>query len=174
MFTKLHDKKDQSIQAFTLVELMITVAIIAMLSAIVLSNFTSAKARSRDAKRIVDINQIQGALQFYFDRCGQYPDNVGNIPNVAATNGCPSGVSLQTFISKIPTPPSGTADSTYRYIVRKASVNRDDFYLGTLLEQANQVLTDDVDGTVGDGTNWDGYTSGTFDATDNVYAITSR
>ena len=37
---------------FTLVELLVVIAIISILTAIVTANFTQAKARSRDAKRI--------------------------------------------------------------------------------------------------------------------------
>ena len=178
-------KLKKSSGAFTLIELMVSIAIIGFLSAIVLVNVNNAKSKSRDAKRIVDLNQIQVALQFYFDRCGEYPapttSNPPLIPNVAASNGCPTGVTLGTFISQIPVPPKGGVDTAYRYVVR---TDRTDFFLGVRLENDNQVLRDDFDGTAG-GTSpaptppiWEGYVGGTFNAQDSngvyCYAITSK
>jgi len=60
-------------KAFTLVELLVVIAIIgliATLSVIVLGN---ARSKSRDAKRVSDIKQIQTALELFFNDEGRYP-----------------------------------------------------------------------------------------------------
>lgn len=156
-------------RAFTLVELLVVIAIIGILSTIVLANLATARAQSRDAKRISDINTLQLAAQLYYDKCNQYPTSSGNVPNLASSAGCPSGFALNTFISSIPTPPGG---GTYYYIVNSTW---SDFYLGIPLENTgHSVLIDDVDGTVGVANNWTGYGNGTFSAADPVYTVTSK
>src|SRR3954464_9740768 len=98
----LHSQK-----AFTLIELMITVAIIALLTAIILTNLNQPKVRARDAKRVSDIGQLQLALELFFDRCNRYPIVQNGMPRLvdpdlndltnAPKNGCPDGISLSTF-----------------------------------------------------------------------------
>lgn len=51
------------IKGFTLVELMVVVAIIAILSVIGLTLFTSAQANARDARRKADIDAIANAIE---------------------------------------------------------------------------------------------------------------
>jgi prepilin-type N-terminal cleavage/methylation domain-containing protein len=63
-------------KGFTLVELLVVIAIIAILTGIVATNFTSARSRARDAKRVSDLGHIQLAIELYFDRCKQYPEPV--------------------------------------------------------------------------------------------------
>ena len=70
-------------RAFTLIELMVVIAIIGILTAVAVANFSSTKARSRDAKRISDLSQLQLAIGGYFDRCGSK-----YIVEVSATGHC--------------------------------------------------------------------------------------
>ena len=147
-------------KGFTLIELMVVILIIAILSGIVMAQFSVAKAKSRDGKRVADIAQIQLAIQLYFDRCNQYPraSATGLLATVEITSGgiadgCPSGVTLGTFLNQLPTPPSGgvtdaTNTYTYRYIVHTTGTVRDDYYLFTRLETASAAKNDDVDGTI--------------------------
>ncbi len=97
-----------TVAGFTLVELMVTVAIIAVLSAIVTANFSSARSKSRDAKRVSDVAQIQLALEFFFDRCNQYPPAPLDVTYVCPTN---STVILSNYISTIPRPAAGSSDT---------------------------------------------------------------
>ena len=133
-------------KGFTLVELMVVIVIIVMLTRIVLSSFNSAKAKSRDAKRISDMAQIQLALELYFDRCNQYPKQISN---TSAINGCPStspATNLGTFISKIPTIPTPLAASDHPDYATGYWVNSKtsptDYRLETVLELNNSVLVD--------------------------------
>ncbi len=52
-------------QAFTLVEMMVVVAIIAMLSAIATSNILRARKRAQAAKILDDLRTLDGALDQY-------------------------------------------------------------------------------------------------------------
>jgi prepilin-type N-terminal cleavage/methylation domain-containing protein len=106
-------------KGFTLVELMVVVAIIAIISAIVTTTFSAAKSKSRDGQRISDVAQIQLAFAGYFNQCNDFPladtGNVVDSNTLTQSIGCPSGVNLSTFISKIPTPPSGASQASYSY-----------------------------------------------------------
>ncbi len=136
-------------RGFTLIELMVTVAIIAILTTIVLAQFGVARSRSRDSKRVADIAQIQLAIQLYFDRCNQFPTASGtgadSIVNIASNVGCPTGLSMATFLNQLPTPPSGnfgTGYGNYRYHVHTTSGVNDNYYLMTKLENNSSSIFD--------------------------------
>ena len=116
-------------KGFTLIELMVVIAIIAILTAIITANFTTAKSKSRDAKRMSDLGQIQLALAGYFDRCNTYPPDI-TTSFTTTCSGSGNVVSLSSFISKIPTPP--TASESYYYIADLATP--DDYFLEATLE----------------------------------------
>lgn len=73
----------KSKKGFTLIELVVTVAIIGILSSIVLVSMTSSRAKGRDGRRLSDINQIKSGLDLYFSSGTGYPDlstwNSGNL-----------------------------------------------------------------------------------------------
>lgn len=58
---------------FTLLEILVVIAIIALLIAIALPNYISARARARDSKRIQELQQVKTALRLYFNDYGTYP-----------------------------------------------------------------------------------------------------
>ncbi len=66
----LRNKKQQG---FTLIELLVVIAIIGLLASVVLLALNSARAKSRDAKRVADVRQMQSALELYFNDCNSYP-----------------------------------------------------------------------------------------------------
>jgi len=60
-------------QGFTLIELLVVISIIGLLASVVLVALNSARSKSRDAKRIADMNQIAKAMELYFNSCDSYP-----------------------------------------------------------------------------------------------------
>jgi prepilin-type N-terminal cleavage/methylation domain-containing protein len=60
-------------RAFTLVELLVVIAIIGLLSTIAIVSLNSARAQSRNAKRIADIRQLITAFNLGLDAYGTYP-----------------------------------------------------------------------------------------------------
>ncbi len=128
-------------KAFTIVELLVVVAIIAILTAITTSNLVTSKSRARDTKRASDIAQLQFAFEFFFDRCNQYPALPSNLVVTDLTlikNGCPTDVNLGTFLGKIPTPPS----SGDYYYGKNDADSPTDYILSSKFENYNQVLED--------------------------------
>lgn len=58
---------------FTLIELLVVISIIGLLASIVLVALNSARQKSRDAKRLADVNQISKALDLFYSYCAAYP-----------------------------------------------------------------------------------------------------
>jgi len=63
----------QNQKGFTIIELIVVIAIIAVLSGIVVVNTGQYLAKTRDAKRLSDMHTIQLALQAYYEQYGYYP-----------------------------------------------------------------------------------------------------
>jgi len=60
-------------KGFTLVELLVSITIIGILSAIVFSGFTESQAQARDQVRQTTIKEMQLALENYYNQNGSYP-----------------------------------------------------------------------------------------------------
>ncbi|OQA03994.1 MAG: Type II secretion system protein G precursor [bacterium ADurb.Bin400] len=71
----------QNQKAFTLIELVIILAIVGVLAAVILTNYSSAKNRSRYAKASADMEQISKAVRMFATERARYPSDVG--PNAA-------------------------------------------------------------------------------------------
>ncbi len=62
-------------RAFTMIELLIIVAIIAVLAAISVPNFLEAQVRSKVSRTHVDMAAVTSALRFYYADHNRYPPN---------------------------------------------------------------------------------------------------
>ncbi len=144
-------------QGFTLIELLVVIAIIGVLTAVVTAQFNQAKMRSRDAKRVSDIAQLQLVFEAYYDRCGAYPKfgltgssnrsiNLNSSVAVTSSNGnpnCPTGVTLGSFISRLPQPP--VANESYTYVFNPVDAPSD-YHLSAVLESStSSAFNDDAD-----------------------------
>ncbi len=67
-----------SIKGFTLVEIMVVVAIMGLLAAIVTASLSNSRTRTYDAKRKADLKELQGALEAYYQQNGSYPATLNN------------------------------------------------------------------------------------------------
>lgn len=58
---------------FTLVELLVVIAVIALLMSVVVAVWSGTKAKSRDTKRVTDVKAIQDALALYNTSTQHFP-----------------------------------------------------------------------------------------------------
>lgn len=86
-------------KGFTLVELLVTIAIIGLLATIAFVSLNRARVKARDAKRLSDLRQLQSALELYFSDNGKYPD-----PGEDADGEQPVAL-VPTYLSALPIPP---------------------------------------------------------------------
>lgn len=77
-------KKAQS--GFTIIELLIVIAIIAILAGLVLNNFQGAQAKARDTQRVTDVNNMHSKLEEYYNENGAYPSTIvaADLPGIDA------------------------------------------------------------------------------------------
>lgn len=60
-------------KGFTIIELIVVIAVIAVLSGIITSSVFQYLVKSRDSKRVADLNQIKKILEMYRADNGNYP-----------------------------------------------------------------------------------------------------
>lgn len=102
--------KRQAERGFTLIEMMIVVAIIAILVAILVPNFMRARAQAQTAACEANLKEIATALELYQTDHEQYP-NVTSLTNVTSTEANIGPYLRQTPID--PVAPNGN----YQYSV---------------------------------------------------------
>jgi prepilin-type N-terminal cleavage/methylation domain-containing protein len=85
--TKLFSQK-----GFTLIELLVVIAIIGLLASVVLLSLNSARAKSRDAKRVSDVRQLVSAMELYYNDNSDYPASLATL--------------VSTYIGAVPTGPT--------------------------------------------------------------------
>ncbi len=61
-------------QGFTLIELLVVISIIGLLSTLAVVALDNARKRARDAKRLVDMQTLQKAMQMYYDKYNNYDE----------------------------------------------------------------------------------------------------
>ena len=67
---------NRGIRAFTLIELLIVVAIIGILAAVAVPNFLNAQMRARVVRAISDMKAVGTAISMYKMDNNEYPENV--------------------------------------------------------------------------------------------------
>ncbi len=97
---------NKSASGFTLIELLVVVAIIALLASVILVGMYQARQKSRDARRIADMAQMNTALEIYFNTYRGYPADDD-------TNGQPDNFDQFTRVLPVaPVPPDGTCSGS--------------------------------------------------------------
>lgn len=125
-------KGKKNIFGFTLVELLIVIAIIGLLTGMIVISTRHIKAKARDGQRVSDINSISTALTLYHNDYNAYPVFDGYI-----TGDDILSISLEDAgaIKSVPVDPLNVDDYRYYY----QGLDGTDYYLQYYLE-TNSIL----------------------------------
>lgn len=117
-------------KGFTLIEIMIVIAIIGILSSVVVVGTNSSKKRARDARRVTELKQIANALAIYIEsNNGKYPDSLDALVPQYTAEVPKDPLTQQPYFYCANGTPAGTNDGTA-------------FHLAAALEVYNQVYFD--------------------------------
>ncbi len=111
-------------QAFTLIELLVVIAIIGILATVSIVALNNARAKSRDAKRVADIKNIQTALALYYNDKKEYPITLtAGQPLFSTSLDGAGNVVTSTYMSVIPSAPTpadgsncNTTNNAFTYV----------------------------------------------------------
>lgn len=95
-------------KGFTLVELLVVMAILGVLTTLISGGFRSAQFRSRDVQRKSDLKQIASGLELYYSDYHKYPEKI--IWGDEFTD------SKTVYMKKVPKDPSTALHYYYRLI----------------------------------------------------------
>ena len=126
--------------SFTLIELLIVIFILGILASLISSNFITSLKKGRDARRKADLEEIQRALEMYYEDQKYYPKfDIFSSNNYSL---CQTKIALncetdneKTYMQKIPNDP--ISGKTYEY---QFDSNGSYYRLFACLENNQQIL----------------------------------
>lgn len=112
-------------KGFTLIEILVSISILAILFGVVLTSLSTLQRNSRDAQRVTDLRKIQAALAQYYADQGFYPTsiNFGGTYSLTNNTGNPNVPSpVKTYLNRVPADPYSTTNQ-YWYVSLPNSCN---------------------------------------------------
>ena len=129
-------------KGFTLMEILISIAIIAILTAIGIVSYGSINKNARNAKRRTDVEQLRSAYELYRADNGYYPKrSASSMTDASQLLSLPVDPPFDTYMSTIPVDPKGLQ---YKIQVTNASGGQ---YYGYCIAAAMEPSDAAVDST---------------------------
>lgn len=103
---------------FTMIELLVVMAIIVILLTIAIVSLSSIPAKGRDGKRQADLKVIQSALEQYHADMGFYPSSWSleqGLPLTSSVGRPVSPLSAKTYLNSPPADPITASATQYQY-----------------------------------------------------------
>ena len=102
-------------------ELLVVMAIIALLASIVVAGVQHAQTKSRDVRRVEDMNQISKALNLYYTDHNKFPKSATEVVINGSSDALSSALISNNAMPVVPTDPL-TPDDTYKYWYQTNSI----------------------------------------------------
>jgi prepilin-type N-terminal cleavage/methylation domain-containing protein len=122
-------------KGFTLIEILIVVAIIAILASVVLVGLGPTQQAGRDARRISDLSEVQNGLELYYNKYGIYPGSAAGVAQSPGATWAALGTAIvgaNVGVTTLPSDPSKGASYQYWY-----GTNNISYVVGAHLENSN-------------------------------------
>lgn len=125
----LNQKRNYKQLGFTLIELMISISIIAIISSVGFISYQKAQSLGRDAKRKQDLRSIAIALELYYQKNKQYPITTGWVSSAGGSNTWIPGLDTN-YINSLPKDPNNSATNCNGSGTFPASCNTYSYFAG--------------------------------------------
>lgn len=133
-------------RGFTLIEILISVAIIGVLATIGIMSYSKAQSIARDSKRKQDLTNLKTALELYKQRNGEYPPGAAtgaaayssNLPSWDTFKNIlvPTGAGTIQYINTLPQDPSLCSGVSCSYYYLYNTPDSTSFRIGAKLENS--------------------------------------
>lgn len=110
MFNKYSTKA----RGFTLIELIVVIAVIGFLASVVFAALADARLDARDKRRIEDVKQLERALHLYANDNNHFPRESEGANGDTATNQTFRSL-IEPYLQGIPVDPVGMGNGTFYY-----------------------------------------------------------
>ena len=129
-------------KAYTLIEMLMVVAIIGVLASSIIIGLGASRASARDARRITDLKNVQVVLELYYNKYGFYPRQ-GELATGSMSwsdfNTIMTSKEVDLKINKLPRDPSSSSGKSYMY-----GTNGQSYVLGAQLETDHPSLNESL------------------------------
>ena len=133
---------------FTLIELMVIIIIIGLLAATAIVTLANAQRKSRDAKRLADLRELQKTIETIHTETGTYPlaDAADN------ATWADFGNAIADYITSVPIDPDNDDPNDYIYTYGTNDAGTE-YVIAARLEQAGHAALNGDDDSVYDNSN---------------------
>ena len=122
----------KSQKGFTLIEMVIVIAVIGILMGLVFNGTRSVQSNARDTRRLADLKKIQTYLELYYNKCNYYPGTTASCQKSTPSNWAGLKIALGLVADSGDIPENDPSGNSYYYAVAEDSFS---YLLGAEMER---------------------------------------